>query len=179
MDRDPGAKIVYCSADALLAGGVLRRLAGEPLPELFERLVARPLKMGPYHYNLTPAGEGYTAGGAAFRPRDFMKLAQLMLNEGLWHGRRIYSREWARKAAAPLHELYPGQHYGYFWNSTLYPWKDRQVRAVFAAGNGGQIFMAIPEADLVIAFTGGSYADPSALLVGKEFIPKLILPAVG
>jgi CubicO group peptidase (beta-lactamase class C family) len=178
MDRTPGTKIVYCSADALVAGGVLRRLAGEPLPVLFERLVARPLKMGPYHYNLTPAGDGYTAGGANFRPRDFMKIAQLMLNEGVWDGRRIYSREWARKSGAPLFDLWPGQQYGYFWNSTLYPWKGRQVRAVFAAGNGGQIFMAIPDQDLVIAFTGGNYADAAAGLPGKVYVPELILPAV-
>jgi len=178
MDRTPGEKIVYCSADALLAGGVLRRLAGEPLPELFERLVARPLGMGPYHYNLTPAGEGYTAGGANFRPRDFLKFPQLMLNQGMWGGKRILSREWVKKAGSPLFNLYPEQQYGYFWNSVVYPWKGRKVRAVFAAGNGGQIFMAIPELDLAIAFTGGNYADSAALLPGKVFVPEFILPAV-
>jgi CubicO group peptidase (beta-lactamase class C family) len=178
MDRIPGEKIVYCSADALLAGGVLRRLAGEPLPELFERLIARPLRMGPYHYNLTPAGEGYTAGGAAFRPRDFLKLPQLMLNQGLWDGKRILSADWVRKAGSPLFDLYPGQQYGYFWNSVAYPWKGRKVRAVFAAGNGGQIFMAIPELDLAIAFTGGNYADSAALLPGRVYVPDFILPAV-
>jgi CubicO group peptidase (beta-lactamase class C family) len=179
MDRMPGEKIVYCSADALLAGGVLRKLAGEPLPELFERLIARPLKMGPYHLNLTPAGEAYTAGGAYFRPRDFMKLPQLMLDGGVWGGRRILSREWVRKSSAPLADLEPVQQYGYFWNSSLYPWKGRQVRAVFAAGNGGQIFMAIAELDLVIAFTGGNYADAAAaLLPQRKFVPEEILPAV-
>jgi CubicO group peptidase (beta-lactamase class C family) len=134
--------------------------------------------MGPYHYNLTPAGEGYTAGGAAFRPRDFLKLPQLMLNEGMWGGERILSREWVRKAGSPLFQLYPDQQYGYFWNSAVYSWKGRKVRAVFAAGNGGQIFMAIPELDLAIAFTGGNYADAAALLPGKVFVPEFILPAV-
>lgn len=178
MDRAPGEKIVYCSADALLAGGVLRKLAGEPLPELFERLIARPLSMGPYHYNLTPAGEGYTAGGAAFRPRDFLKLPQLMLNHGIWNGRRILSADWVRKSGSPMFTLYPEQQYGYFWNSVVYPWKGRKVRAIFAAGNGGQMFMAIPELELAIAFTGGNYADSAALLPGKRFIPEFILPAV-
>jgi CubicO group peptidase (beta-lactamase class C family) len=178
MDRSPGEKLIYCSADALLAGGVLRKLAAEPLPDLFERLIARPLRMGPYHYNLTPAGEGYTAGGAHFRPRDFLKLPQLMLNDGMWGGRRILEPGWARKSAAPLFSLNPTQRYGYFWNSVDYSWQGKTVRAIFAAGNGGQIFMAIPELDLVVGFTGGSYADPSALLVGRQFIPQEILPAV-
>lgn len=178
MDRTPGEKIVYCSADALLAGGVLGKVAGEPLPELFDRLVARPLKMGPYHLNLTPTGELYTAGGSYFRPRDFMKLAQLMLNQGKWGGRQIVPLDWVRKSGAPLFDLSPVQRYGYFWNVADYPYKGRKVRAVFAAGNGGQIFLAIPELDLVIAFTGGSYADSSALLHQRVYVPEHILPAV-
>jgi CubicO group peptidase (beta-lactamase class C family) len=178
MDRTPGEKLVYCSADAVLAGGLLRKAAGEPLPELFERLVARPLQMGPYYLNLTPTGEAYTAGGSYFRPRDFLKLAQLMLNEGTWGGRRIVSREWVRKAATPLHALNAHQQYGYFWNVSEYPWKGRKVRAVFAAGNGGQIFMAIPELGLAIAFTGGAYADASLLIPQRELVPNAILPAV-
>jgi hypothetical protein len=53
------------------------------------------------------------------------------------------------------------------------------VRAFFAGGNGGQIFMGIPELELVIAFTGGNYSDITTLLIPqREFVPKLILPAV-
>ncbi|HEY0411615.1 MAG TPA: serine hydrolase domain-containing protein [Allosphingosinicella sp.] len=178
MDRTPGEKIVYCSADALLAGGLLAKEAGEPLPELFQRLVAAPLRMGRYHLNLTPAGELYTAGGFYFRTRDFMKLPQLMLNGGTWGRKRIVSREWVRRASAPLYDLSPIQQYGYFWNSALYPWKGRKVRAVFAAGNGGQIFMEIPDLDLVIAFTSGNYSEAAGLLPQRVFIPEDILPAV-
>lgn len=178
MSDKPGDRIVYCSANALLAGGVLRKISGEPLPELFERLVARPLQMGSYHLNLTPAGELYTAGGGYFTPRDFMKLPQMMLNGGTWNDRRIVSADWVRKAGAPLHNLSPQQQYGYFWNSTNYHWKGHTVRAVFAAGNGSQIFMEIPELDLVIAFTGGNYGDPSHLIPQRKMVPEDILPAV-
>lgn len=178
MAAAPGASTVYCSANALLAGGLLRKVADEPLAELFDRLIARPLDMGTYHLNLTPAGELYTAGGGYFRPRDYMKLAQLMLDGGTWRGRRILSPEWVRLAGSPLRDLNPRQQFGYFWNSAVYSWNGRQVRAVFAAGNGGQIFMEIPELDLVIAFTGGSYADAAALVPQRELVPNDILPAV-
>jgi CubicO group peptidase (beta-lactamase class C family) len=178
MDRTPGEKIVYCSADAVLAGGLVRKVSREPLSDLIYRLLTEPLEMGPYHLNLTPTGEAYTAGGGYFRPRDFLKLPQLMLNGGVWKGKRILSREWVEKATSPLYHLSPVQQFGYFWNIAEYPYRGRKVRAIFAAGNGGQIFMEIPELDLVIGFTGGSYNDSSALIPQRELVPSYILPAI-
>jgi CubicO group peptidase (beta-lactamase class C family) len=178
MAAEPGEKLVYCSAVANLAGGVLRKVSGEPLPELFYRLIAKPLNMGSYHLLLTPTGEAYGGGGHLFLPRDFMKLPQLMMNGGTWEGKQILSKEWSEKSGAPLRNLAPTQQYGYLWNSVEYPYKDKKLRGYFAAGNGGQIFMAIPELDLVIAFTGGSYADNALFIPQRVYVPKYILPAV-
>jgi CubicO group peptidase (beta-lactamase class C family) len=178
MDRTPGEKIVYCSIDAILAGGVLRKLSGEPLDELFRRLVAKPLGIERYYLSLTPTGELYAAGGFYFRPRDMLKFPQLMLNQGAWHGRHILSPDWVRKESTPYFALSPQQGYGYFWNTADYPWKGRKVRAVFAAGNGGQIFMAIPELDLAVGFTAGNYAEAALLIPQRELVPNDILPAV-
>jgi len=179
MVSSPGEKIVYCSPEPHLAGGVLEKVAKEPLPELFDRLVARPLHMGTYHLQMTPSGTAYGGGGHGFLPRDFMKLAQLMMNDGKWGVKQITSKEWARKSTAGLRDLSPEQQYGYLWNSKEYPYKDQRVRGYFAAGNGGQIFMAIPDLDLAITFLGGNYSDGETLRIPQRvFIPKNILPAV-
>ena len=178
MASNPGEKIVYCSAVANLAGGVLRKIANEPLPELFHRLIAKPLEMGTYHLLLTPTAETYGGGGHHFLPRDFMKLAQLMVNGGKWGGKQILSKEWTEKSGAALRDLTPNQQYGYLWNSVKYSYKGKKVHAYFAGGNGGQIFLGIPELDLVIAFTGGSYADPALFIPQRVYIPEYILPAV-
>jgi CubicO group peptidase (beta-lactamase class C family) len=174
----PGDTIVYCSIEPNLAGGMLRKIAGEPLPEMFYRLVARPLRMSNYHLLLSPTGEAYGGGGHHFLPRDFLKLAQLMVNDGLWGGRQIISREWARRSGSALRNLTRTQQYGWLWNSVEYPYEGRKVRAFFAGGNGGQIFMGIPELDLAIGFTGGNYADPALFIPQRVFVPSYILPAV-
>ncbi|HYF40002.1 MAG TPA: serine hydrolase domain-containing protein [Gemmatimonadales bacterium] len=174
----PGDTIVYCSIEPNLAAGMLRKIAGEPLPELFHRLVARPMRMSNYHLFLSPTGEAYGGGGHQFLPRDFLKLPQLMVNEGRWNGRRIMSREWALKSGAALRNLSRTQQYGWLWNSMEYPYRGGKVRGLFAAGNGGQIFMGIPALDLVIGFTGGSYNDPTLFIPQREFVPEFILPAV-
>jgi CubicO group peptidase (beta-lactamase class C family) len=178
MLTPPGDTIVYCSIEPNLAGGMLRKISGEPLPEMFYRLVAKPLRMSNYYLPLSPTGEAYGGGGHAFLPRDYMKLPQLMINGGRWNGRQILSREWARKSGSALRNLSKIQQYGWLWNSVEYPYKGRKVRAFFAGGNGGQIFMGIPALDLVIAFTGGNYNDPAAVIPQREFVPKFILPAV-
>jgi len=174
----PGDTIVYCSIEPNLAGGMLRKIAGEPLPEMFYRLVARPLQMHNYHLFLSPTGEAYGGGGHQFVPRDFLKLAQLMVNQGRWNGRQIISQDWALKSGSALRNLSKIQQYGWLWNSVEYPYKGRTVRAYFAAGNGGQIFMGIPALDLVIGFTGGNYNDPSLFIPQRMFVPEHILPAV-
>jgi CubicO group peptidase (beta-lactamase class C family) len=175
-----GDKIVYCSMKANLAAGMLEKIAGEPLPGMFYRLVAKPMRMTNYHLSLQPTGQAYGGGGHYFTTRDFMKLTQLFLNDGKWEGRQIVSREWARKSSAALRVLSPtsGQTYGYLWNSYSYDYKGRKLHGFFPGGNGGQVYIGIPDLDLLIAFTGGNYADRVLFRAQREFVPEDILPAV-
>jgi CubicO group peptidase (beta-lactamase class C family) len=180
MAWNSGEQIVYCSMKPNLAAGMLERIAGEPLPEMFRRLVAKPMRMSNYHLFLQPTGQAYGGGGHHFTTRDFMKLTQLFLDDGKWEGRQIVSRDWAQKSSAALRVLSPasGQTYGYLWNSTAYPYRGRKLHAYFPGGNGGQVYIGIPDLDLLIAFTGGNYADRAMFRAQREFVPEDILPAV-
>jgi CubicO group peptidase (beta-lactamase class C family) len=177
MIRDPSQKSVYCSCQPNLAGAVLARKSGRWIPDLFRDLVAEPLQIRRYGINLTPAGQAYMGGGARFRPRDFMKFGQLMIDGGRWNGKQIVSADWAKTSAA-THTHIGDREYGYLWWIAQYPYKGRTVRAFFAGGNGGQVVIAIPELDLVIAFYGGNYSDAVSLIPQRELVPQFILPAV-
>lgn len=180
MAWNSGDKIVYCSMKPNLAAGMLEKIASEPLPEMFHRLVAKPMRMGRYHLFLQPTGQAYGGGGHHFTTRDFMKLTQLFLNDGKWEGRQIVSPDWARKSSAALRVLSPtsGQTYGYLWNSVAYDYKGRKLHAYFPGGNGGQVYIGIPDLALLIAFTGGNYADRVLFRAQRQFVPEDILPAV-
>jgi CubicO group peptidase (beta-lactamase class C family) len=177
MAHDPGERAAYCSMTPNLVGAVVSHETGRWLPELFDEQVARPLDIQRYSLNLTPTGDWYLGGGARFRLRDFLKMAQLVLDGGEWNGRRVLSREYAAQMAAPLVQI-SDRTYGYFWWSQDYPYGDRSVRAVYAAGNGGQIIMAIPDLDLAVGFFGGNYSEGAALTTQRVYIPEYILPAV-
>jgi CubicO group peptidase (beta-lactamase class C family) len=175
--RDPGEKAVYCSANANLTGGVVARAAGQSALALFQKLVAEPLHIARYYLPVTPTGDYYLGGGARFLPRDFMKLGQVHLNGGTWKGHRIYTAEWSHRATAHHVDIGSSQ-YGYLWWLKDYPYKGYTVHAYFAAGNGGQIVMVIPELDLVMAFYAGSYNSPGGRMAQNVYVPQYILPAV-
>lgn len=178
MATAPDQRSVYCSLSPNLALGLVGRATGESGLDTFDRLVGGPLGFARYAWPLDPAGHAYGGGGVRALPRDFMKLGQVMLDGGTWHGRRVLDREFVARASAPLHDL-NGIQYGYLWWSLEYPYKDRTLRAFLAAGNGGQAVIVVPALDLVIAIYAGNYSDsPTAIHVQQDLAPTYILPAV-
>ncbi len=180
MVREPGAKgAFYCSAGSNLVAGVVARAAKSSTVELFPKLLAKPLGIEKYYMIVSPLGDFTFTGGARFLPRDFMKLGQVHLNGGTWKGRRIYTPEWSRLATASHVYFETGKaQYGYLWWVNEYPYEGRTIRAYFASGNGGQIVMAIPDLDLVLAFYGGNYNDAGGFTATRTYVPKYVLPVV-
>jgi CubicO group peptidase (beta-lactamase class C family) len=177
MASRPGEKAVYCSTNPNLALGVLERATGESPLYTFDRLIAGPLKIRDYGWGTDPAGNAYGGGGAHFLPRDFMKIGQLMLNEGTWEGRRILSKEFVARASSPLYRI--GQRgYGLGWWYYDLPYRNGAVRAFAALGNGGQNVFVVPDLDLVIAVYASNYGDRVLFTIQDDIVPKQILPAV-
>jgi len=177
MATPPGERAVYCSVNPNLALGMLGRAAGESPMALFDRLLGGPMQIPHYGWFLDPAGQPYGGGSVEFRPRDFMKLGQLMLDGGTWKGRRILSRDFVAQASARRYHL-NNVYYGYTWWNTDLPYRDRTVRVFWAGGNGGQGVMVVPELELVVATHGGSYATRVGLHIQQELAARYIIPAV-
>lgn len=179
MIRQPGEKAIYCSAGSNLVGGVVARAAKQSTQTLFQKLLAEPLQMKRYYLPLSPGGDFTLSGGARFLPREFMKLGQLHLNGGTWNGRKVFTPEWSRRASSHVVNIgTTNRKYGYLWWVEDYPHRGRTVRAFFAAGNGGQIVMVIPELELVMAFYAGNYNDAGGLKAQNIYVPKHILPTI-
>jgi len=180
MVREPGKQALYCSALPNLAGGVLQAASGRSLHDLVWSLIAEPLQIRRYYLNLTPTGTPFFGGGSYWLPRDFMKLAQLMVSRGVWNGRRVVSEDWATRSTSRQTDirLRGNQPYGYLWWNVDYAWHGKTIRGFFASGNGGQIVMGIPALDLVVAFYAGNYNDGVFFRIQDEFVPRYILPAI-
>jgi len=118
-------------------------------------------------------------GGIYWLPRDFMKFGQLMLNGGVWNGKRIVGKEYEARASSPLVAIRgTTKKYGYLWWVTDFPYRDRTVRSYYADGNGGNYVLVFPELDMVVAFNAGNYADHAVRVILNEYVPKFILAAL-
>ncbi len=174
MAHEPGERYAYCTAGINLVGAALRKVTGQGIPDLFDRLVAGPLQFGRYYWNLAPNGEGYLGGGAYMRPRDLLKLGQLFLDGGVWNGRRIVSSAWvadSTSAQVEVNETTTGMDADTFANVAThgadgYGWHrygvlvgDQRIEAYEANGNGGQLVVVVPDYELVVVMTGGNYGQ--------------------
>jgi CubicO group peptidase (beta-lactamase class C family) len=177
MAYRPGEKAIYCSTNPNLALGVMQQATGEPPLYTFDRLVAGPLKIRTYGLGTDPSGNAYGGGGWHFLPRDFMKIGQLMLDEGTWNGRRILSKEFVTRASSVLVKI-GTRGYGLAWWIYDLPYNNRTVRAFAALGNGGQNVFVVPDLDLVIAVYASNYGDRVLFEIQNDLVPKQILPAV-
>jgi len=190
----PGTRYAYCSANINLVGAALTKSTRLWLPELFRRTIADPLQFGEWHWNLMPNGEGYLGGGAFLLPRDLLKVGQTYLDGGVWNGRRIVPADWVRDSTKAAVEVTPettgltdeefGNFYirgrdGLAWHLMTLKSGALTHLAYSANGNGGQILIIVPDADLVVVFTGGNYGEGGVWLRwAQQIIGDKILPAI-
>lgn len=172
----PGTTFSYSGGFVSVVGEVIRQATNQPsvsdyakngpLSELcFEN--AYWFKQGDNRTNV--------AGGAYLRPRDMLKLGQLVLNEGSWNGKQLIDKEWIIESTKPaLDTNLAGTKYGYFWWQTKYYLNGKKYSAILAQGYGGQDIVIIKDLNLVVVKTASNYNSMS--LIGRMMTIN-ILPA--
>jgi len=176
---EPGTSGVYCSGAINLLGGLVSKQQGLSLQTLFARGLAGPLSINRYHMNLDPLGRGYGGGGMFMRPRDFLKIGQVIVDKGRWHDQQVVSEQWIKQMLQSHASIYADDDYGYgIWTGYL-PYRGKQVPIYSATGNGGQLLIMIPSLELVVGFTGGNYGDFRTWIQWREqLVPEYILGAI-
>lgn len=176
--NEPGTKPAYCSAGINMAGAMLAEKSGEWLPTNIEKYFAKPLGIDRYHINMMPGGnEAYSGGGIRLRARDFMKLGQLMLDNGQWQGKQLIASKYVAEALSPLKTMF-GQQYGLGWWQKSYEVDGKQRNVFYAGGNGGQQIIVDIESGLLIVFYGGAYSTRGSYYARDELTPQYLLNAV-
>jgi CubicO group peptidase (beta-lactamase class C family) len=177
--RAPGERGVYCTGGINLGGYLLGRATHEWIPALFVHDLGEPLGLAHYYMNLMPTEEGYLGGGLQLRPRDFAKLAQLFLDHGVWHGKQIVSADWVTRATAAHASLNTPDDYGFGWWRTTYHVGGHDYAAFYASGNGGQLAIAIPELDVVVAIMSGNYGNARTWRhFVDDDVPRYVIAAI-
>lgn len=146
----PGIDRIYSTGNTHLLSVIITRASGMSLLQFANRYLFGPMDILIYGWDRDP--QGYYLGGnnMALRPRDMVKIGQLMMDLGIYNGERLVSEEWIIRSVEPVTGRRPdNQNYGYLWFRRM----SGNHHMVYAFGNGGQYIMILPELDAVIAVT--------------------------
>lgn len=171
----PGSHTAYCSGGINLAGAVLTAKTDLWIPALIENLFAGPLGISDYQINLMPDGQqAYSGGGLHLRARDFLKLGQLMLNNGRWQDNQLLDPTYVKSVITPRGTMNNDQ-YGLGWWMRQYQIDERSYNVFYAGGNGGQQIIVVPELDMVAVFLGSAYSTRGSRTARDDWFPNIIL----
>ncbi|AIE83949.1 serine hydrolase domain-containing protein [Fimbriimonas ginsengisoli] len=90
---EPGQVFNYNNRAANLVSGLVRRITGLTLQAFLKKRIFDPLAIDDYFWMQDRAGNGYVYGGLSLRANDLAKIGQLLLDGGVWQGRRLISRD--------------------------------------------------------------------------------------
>ena len=172
-ERPPLQRFQYDNYHPLLLGLILERATGMSVSAYLEKELWVPLGMEfPASWSVDNEVDGLEKleSGINARTIDFAKLGLLMLQQGVWNGKQIVSRDWIEQATMPpagvpkdyyLHDLFAndplfrgdGGFYGFMWWGYA---PEGGRRDFFAFGRYGQFIYVAPEKNLFIVRNGTS-----------------------
>jgi len=173
----PGATFAYSGGSVSVVGDIIQQAT-------HQTSVSDYAKKGPLsalcfknaYWLKKNDGRTHVGGGAYLRPRDMLKLGQLVLNDGHWNGKQLIDKEWLIESTKPAvkNTYVMWKEYGYFWWLTDYYLGSKRYSAIYADGYGGQNIIIIKALNLVVVTTARNFDLTSSLT--HRMMEENILP---
>ncbi|MCG6201982.1 serine hydrolase domain-containing protein [Psychromonas antarctica] len=174
----PGDLFAYSGGSVTVVGEIIRKATQQTsVSDYAKNGPLSALCFNNAYWYKQKDGRTSVAGGAYLRPRDMLKLGQLVLNEGHWNGKQLIAKEWLIKSTESVVEntYIPWTEYGYFWWLSDYYLGSKKYSAIIADGYGGQNIIIIKDLNLVVVTTATNFdLNPS---LTHRMINENILPA--
>jgi CubicO group peptidase (beta-lactamase class C family) len=152
----PGTRWEYISGNTILLGGIIGAASGRRMDVFANAELFGPLgTTDAIWIRGLPDSLPHAGGGLYTRPREMIKLGQLVLDDGRWRGQQVVSSAWVRQSTTRVQAnaaVWSGRtfDYAYGWwvtNSNL-------GDVITAAGARGQWIFVVPAPRLVVTMTG-------------------------
>jgi CubicO group peptidase (beta-lactamase class C family) len=89
MEGVPGKTFHYGNAGLQIAAAIIEKISGQSFEELFQQRIAKPCDMLHTDYGHKPVP--LAAGGAWSTTTDYMHFLQMILDKGIYNGKRVLS----------------------------------------------------------------------------------------
>ncbi len=150
---EPGNIFSYNSMTTYVLSAILTRLSGQGLQEYIDDRLFRPMGIRAYHIENSPEGIAKGGFGMYLAPEDMAKLGMLVLQRGVFEGRRYISEDWIKRMTA-IHNR-PDKSFGdYAYGYQV--WVGKTHGTILFNGMLGQDILVIPKTRTVIVLTAGN-----------------------
>jgi CubicO group peptidase (beta-lactamase class C family) len=159
----PGQTFVYSGGATTMIADIMVQATGKPLLEIAQAQLFGPLGIEGWSWSKNLWGTPLAAAGLRLKPRDLVKIGQMLLDHGKWQGRQVVPTSWIEDATRTQIAAGPRDGYGYqFWTREV-KWRGRRLPAAATVGNGGQTLLIVPDLDLAVVTTAGNYGSLEGL----------------
>lgn len=160
---EPGTRYAYSSGTANIIGRIIRHRFSDPVRQLtfFQTALFEPLGICSAVLEIDPTGTFVASSFALMSARDWARLGQLYLDDGVWDGQRILPRGWVEYTRTPAPAAPRGEYGALFQTNAGAPGdpSDRRLPSVPTdafemVGHEGQSVLIVPSRRAVIVRLG-------------------------
>lgn len=153
LSHTPGEKFFYNSTNTYMLSAIVRKVSGEGLSDYLEERLFAPLGINNYYWEKSVEGIEYGGWGLYISPCDFAKIGTLLLQGGMWQGKRIISEKYVNNATR-MHAKSNDSDYGF--NYGLQMWTSADEDQFLFNGMLGQNVWCFKRSGIVIVSNAGN-----------------------
>ena len=182
VSGNPGTRFTYNTAATTALGQALENATGMGMATFANTYLFYPMQITEARWSKTPTMLPVGGSGLFLTARELAKFGQLYLDGGVWQGQQLISADWIAASVVRHVDLSTvmrfSEGYGYQWWLDELPYKGQQLETWVTSGYGGQYMFVVPGLELVVAFTGQNYDNPSGVANLYTMVPLQIMAAI-
>jgi CubicO group peptidase (beta-lactamase class C family) len=157
MRSAPGTSYRYKNSDPHLLSAIIQEKVGKTTRDwarevLFDKIGISKLEWRTYKDGITLGGFGILT-----TPREMGKIGQLVVNDGVWNGEQIVSKNWMDEMTTARISSDETQNtdiaFCYQW------WKEMKRNVSFTWGHGGQFVIINKDKNLIVVITSEKHTE--------------------
>ena len=150
---EPGERFLYCNFNTYMLGCLIEKKAGMDIMEYLTPRLFTPLKIYSPDWTRCPKKHIHAANGLYLTIDEFGNFGEMVLNGGVFDGKRIVSKEYLDMATKNQMPEEWDLKYGFQF------WMNPDGKGFRADGKYGQYIIILPEKEMVVSVQSLSEGD--------------------
>ena len=160
LEADPGFRYNFNSGTGVILSRIVQNVSQQPFDAFLNENLFNPIGVESFAMNLDPAGNFNGGRGASLSFLDWAKFGYLMLNDGIWNGRKVIDPNFVEEASSVQAQVSATFDLGYGWwlfgeNFDFLPINRDDI--YYIAGDIGQHQYIIPSQNMLILINAENF----------------------